>query len=66
MSAQYTVQFTLNSGNDEFWDSYPSPKDVLEVLVEELKLPGLDIEDIRIVKVVDSNIYTPDDDDNET
>lgn len=60
MGRLFTVQFVLEEGSDEFWDSNPNPKQVLSVLRAELPSCGLDMDPntIKIVKVIDDNVYT--------
>ena len=53
----YTVQIEVLSGGDEFWEENPSPEDVLLEIDKILQANGININDIKIVKIVDKKEY---------
>lgn len=55
----YTVQFEINGDGDEFWEGNPKPQEVIEMITLEMtKLyPALDFHSLKIVKIVDTNVY---------
>lgn len=58
---EYTVQLTLISGNDEFWNDNPTPQDVLGEFVSDLSEMEVslkwDIRNIKITRILDLAEY---------
>jgi hypothetical protein len=65
---KWRFEFELEDGNDEFWESKPSKKEVYELVMETLKGAHLYIDGLKITCVIDDGHYTLDNwiDDTET
>jgi hypothetical protein len=53
----YTIQFTLEEGSDEFWESNPTPEKVWDVVEFEMRHTNLDFDNVKIIKIVDETEY---------
>jgi hypothetical protein len=56
----YRIEFTLEEGNNEFWEGNPDPKEVLELVLEALEKSVLYYRDVKITEIVDRTVYTTD------
>lgn len=55
----YTIQFDLFEGSDEFWESNPSPLEVLKLFKESVNY--LYIDNLKVIKFIDETEYEYDD-----
>ena len=59
---KYTIQFEMEEGNDEFWNSSPTPGNVLAFIREEFNSLYIHINNIKIIKIIDVCIYDTEED----
>jgi hypothetical protein len=57
----WTIQFDLNQGCDEYWESNPTPTDVLKLFSEVLGTTSLydnfNNKTLKIIKITDNTHY---------
>ena len=53
----WTIQLDLEEGSDEFWESNPTPEQIIRVINDELNNTCLYTSNLKVVKIIDNNEY---------